>query len=107
GAVVLLVAWIPWLAVNRAPPEGRWLRFAAIHAVGVLAYSALHVAGSGPLQGTVTAARATPDQVRLEVDVDTIGPLDAVAPLGAHAPGPGERVALEVDVTRLAAVVLG
>lgn len=45
GAVVLLIAWVPWLAVSRAPPEGRWPRFAAIHAVGVLAYSVMHVAG--------------------------------------------------------------
>ena len=54
-----------------------------------------------PLAGTVISARATPDQVRLVVDVDGIGPLDAVASPGV-LPTPGERVGLAVDATRLA-----
>ena len=63
--------------------------------------SALSVAAHGVLEGVVTAGRATPDQVRLLVDVTGIGEVDAVAPLDAH-PGPGEVVHLAVDPTRLA-----
>jgi thiamine transport system ATP-binding protein len=66
--------------------------------------SALTVVGSGPLGGTVRSSRITPTQVRLEVDVDGVGVLDAVSPLDRH-PGPGQRVELAVDQTRLA--VLG
>lgn len=55
GLTVLAIAWIPWLTVRRAPPEGRWARFAAIHAVGLLAYSAVHVAGFVALREAVYA----------------------------------------------------
>ena len=65
--------------------------------------SALAVTGSGRLAGTVLSSRTTPEQVRLVVDVDGLGPCDAVAPLDVH-PGPGERVALAVDPTRLATI---
>ena len=65
--------------------------------------SALRVAENGVLHGTVTASRLTPEQVRLEVDVEGVGPLDAVAPLDVH-PAPGDRVALAVDRTRLALI---
>ena len=57
----------------------------------------------GPLTGRVVSARATPEQVRLVVDVDGIGELDAVAPLDRH-PGPGEPVRLAVDHTRMAVI---
>lgn len=63
--------------------------------------SALVLDESGPLPATVVSARATPDLVRLVVDADGVGPLDAVAPLDRH-PGPGERVRLRLDATRLA-----
>jgi thiamine transport system ATP-binding protein len=63
--------------------------------------SALSVSPHGVLEGRVTAGRATPDQVRLLVDVAGIGEVDAVASLDAH-PGPGDLVRLAVDVTRLA-----
>ena len=63
--------------------------------------SALVAAGSGPLTGTVLSGRATPEQIRLVVDVDGIGEMDAVARLDAH-PAPGERVAMVVDASRLA-----
>ena len=55
------------------------------------------------LEGTVTAARATPEVVRLEVDVTGVGVVDAVAATtpGA-APAVGERTGLAVDVSRLA-----
>jgi thiamine transport system ATP-binding protein len=65
--------------------------------------SAFHVDPEGGLKGTVLEARATPEQVRLVVDVEGIGELDAVAPLGEH-PGPGQPVRLSVDPTRTAVV---
>ena len=49
----------------------------------------------------MTAARVTPEQVRLVVDVDGVGELDAVAPLDQH-PGLGQPVRLAVDATRTA-----
>jgi thiamine transport system ATP-binding protein len=49
------------------------------------------------------SAQATPDQVRLVVDVDGVGEVDAVARSDRH-PGPGERVRLGVDPARLAAI---
>lgn len=63
--------------------------------------SALVVADAGPLSGVVVSARATPEQIRLVVDVDGIGALDAVAPLGTH-PGAGDRVSMVVDASRVA-----
>jgi len=65
--------------------------------------SALVVAQDGVLTGTVRSSRITPQQVRLEVEVDGIGELDAVAPLDVH-PGPGDVVRLTVDGTRLGSV---
>jgi thiamine transport system ATP-binding protein len=65
--------------------------------------SAFRVDPEGRLRGTVVEARITPEQVRLVVDVDGIGELDAVAPLDQH-PGPGEPVRLTVDATRTAAL---
>ena len=56
-----------------------------------------------PLGGRVVSARATAEQVRLVVDVDGIGEVDAVAPLDRH-PGPGESVRLAVDHTRMAVI---
>lgn len=56
---------------------------------------------AGPLAGTVVSAQAAPEQVRLQVEVDSVGVVDAVAPLAAH-PGPGATVRLRVDVTRIA-----
>jgi thiamine transport system ATP-binding protein len=65
--------------------------------------SALVVDADGPLQGVVTQARVTPDQVRLEVDVAGLGTLDAVAPLDAR-PALGAAVHLRVEPTKVAAV---
>ena len=65
--------------------------------------SALRVSPDGPLQGTVRSSRITPEQVRLEVDVDGVGPVDAVARLDVHT-APGDVVRLTVDGTRLAVV---
>jgi len=65
--------------------------------------SALTVDPDGRLVGEVESARATPDQVRLVVDVDGVGKVDAVA-RSDRRPAPGERVRLAVDATRLATI---
>ena len=65
--------------------------------------SALVLDGAGTLAARVASARVTPEQVRLVVEVDGIGALDAVAPLGSRV-SPGDEVTLRVDVTRLAAL---
>lgn len=65
--------------------------------------SALVVDATGTVEATVLSARMTPDQVRLVVDLDGVGPLDAVAALDAH-PGAGDRVRLRLEVSRLAAI---
>jgi thiamine transport system ATP-binding protein len=65
--------------------------------------SALRLDSTGGLTGRVVSARATPQLVRLVVDVDGVGELDAVAPLDRH-PGPGESVRLAVDHTRTAVI---
>lgn len=60
-----------------------------------------------PLTGTVIAVRATPELVRLVVDVDGIGELDAIAPLDATATiglAIGRRIGLAVDHARLARI---
>lgn len=44
-----------WLALRIAPPTGRWVRFAAIHVVGTLAYSAIHVGGMVALRALAYA----------------------------------------------------
>jgi hypothetical protein len=41
---ILLAPGAAWL-LSRAPPDGRWLRFAAVHLAGSLAYCGLHVGG--------------------------------------------------------------
>ena len=63
--------------------------------------SALVVDAGGPLRARVEQARVTPEQVRLVFDVDGVGVVDAVAPLGTRV-SPGDEVSLRVDVTRLA-----
>ncbi len=65
--------------------------------------SALAVDDAGGLVGEVTSARATPDLVRLVVDVDGVGELDAVGASGRHS-APGDRVRLTVDASRLAVI---
>jgi len=70
--------------------------------------SALRHDQNGPLAGTVTSARATPEQWRLTVAVEGLvhggAHLDAVAPLDRPAPTPGQAVRLAVDATRIARV---
>ncbi|PWN01888.1 ABC transporter ATP-binding protein [Nocardioides silvaticus] len=53
------------------------------------------------LTATVRAVRATPDEVRLVVDADGVGEVDAVGAPG-WLPAPGDRVVLRVDPARLA-----
>jgi thiamine transport system ATP-binding protein len=66
--------------------------------------SALRVSTEGPLTGTVVAARAAPEQLRLTVDVEAVGRVDAVAsgPPRTPSPGPGSVVRLSVDLARTA-----
>ena len=65
--------------------------------------SALRVSSDGPLRATVTEVRPTPDQVRLQLDVEGVGTLPGVAgPRSGVAVGTRVRVAL--DTTRLAEV---
>ena len=63
--------------------------------------SALAVHDEGALTGVVVSSRATPEQIRLVVDVAGVGEADAVAPLDAH-PAVGQPVRLAVDPGRLA-----
>jgi thiamine transport system ATP-binding protein len=63
------------------------------------------VDSAGELRAVVESARVTPEVVRLVVDADGIGPVDAVAPLGSRV-SPGDEVALRVDVTRLAVLAI-
>ncbi|GAB3026062.1 ABC transporter [Nocardioides flavus (ex Wang et al. 2016)] len=63
--------------------------------------SALVVDPGGDLRAVVESARVTPEVVRLVVDVEEVGRVDAVAALGSRT-SPGDEVALRVDVTRLA-----
>ena len=67
--------------------------------------SALVADPEGDVRATVVSARVTPEQVRLVAEVDGIGTLDAVAPLGSRA-SVGDEVALRVDVTRLAVLAI-
>ncbi|MEO5664233.1 MAG: ABC transporter ATP-binding protein [Nocardioides sp.] len=65
--------------------------------------SALVADERGPLLGSVESARATPELVRLVVEVGDVGLVDAVAPRDSHW-GPGEKVRLSVDPTRVAPI---
>jgi thiamine transport system ATP-binding protein len=64
--------------------------------------SALSVAEDGVLSGEVVDVRTTPGQLRLVVRTD-LAELDAVASLERRL-APGDRVALRVDASRMAAL---
>lgn len=68
--------------------------------------SALVVDGAGPLAGSVVSALATPEQLRVRVEVADLGALHAVAPLGSHV-APGDEVRLRIDASRTAPVPRG
>jgi thiamine transport system ATP-binding protein len=97
--------FLGYAAVLDGARAARLLDAAGLPAAEVVALrrSALALDPAGPLRARVTAARATPDQVRLRVHVDGVGDLDAVASLDAHV-GAGDEVGLRVDRTRLAVV---
>jgi thiamine transport system ATP-binding protein len=65
--------------------------------------SALVVSDEGVLSGVVITEQATPDQVRLVVDVEGVGEVDAVG-ASDHLPVPGERVRLALDPGRMAVI---
>ena len=92
--------FLGYARVLRGAAADRLVRGAATVAVR---RSALSVAEDGSLAGTVVSLQATPELVRLVVDVDGLGEVDAVAPLDQRR-GPGDRVRLAVDHTRLAAI---
>ena len=95
--------FLGYARVQSGAAAGVLLRAAGLPAAAAVAVrrSALVVAADGPLSGTVVSARVTPEQIRLVVDVDGIGELDAVARLDTH-PAAGDRVAVAVDSSRLA-----
>jgi thiamine transport system ATP-binding protein len=108
-----LVQHGPIADVWRAPADAgtalflgyaRVLRGAAarvlLASAGLPAATAVAVRRSA-LAGRVLAARATPEQVRLVVDAEGLGEVDAVGPLDAH-PGAGDVVRLRVDPTKVA-----
>ena len=64
--------------------------------------SALVTHPGGPLHGRVLSARATPEAVRLTVDVAGVGEVHAVAGDDGDAPAVGRDVRLVVDLTRTA-----
>lgn len=75
-------------------PDGTWTQVA-------LRRSAIRLDPAGPLAGTVLSARVTPEQLRLELDVDRVGRLAAVAEPG-QVVVVGERVRARVVPDRLA-----
>jgi thiamine transport system ATP-binding protein len=64
--------------------------------------SAFRVDPEGPLPGPWPRPGSTPEQVRLVVDVDGVGELDAVA--RSTSTRPGRRCGSSVDATRTALV---
>ncbi|WP_181311897.1 ABC transporter ATP-binding protein [Nocardioides campestrisoli] len=86
-------------------PADRLARAAGLAGGRVLALrrSALRVDPEGPVAATVTAAVATPELLRLQVDVPDVGALHAVASRGAQVTV-GQEVRLAVDPDRLAPV---
>jgi thiamine transport system ATP-binding protein len=101
--------FLGYARVLEGPVGGVLLRAAGLpdaDAAVAVRRSALVVADSGPLSGTVVSARVTPEQIRLVVDVDGIGALDAVARLDTH-PATGDQVSMVVDASRLAVTPTG
>lgn len=65
--------------------------------------SALRVQPDGPLAATVTEARVTPDQIRVQLDVEGAGSLPGVADPGSDV-RLGARVRVALDTSRIAPV---
>ena len=79
-----------------AAPTASWQAVA-------LRRSALRVDPAGPLSATVQGARVTPDQIRVQLDVDGAGSLPAVAEPGSDV-RVGAQVRVSIDTTRIAPV---
>jgi thiamine transport system ATP-binding protein len=77
-------------------PDATWTQLA-------LRRSAIRLAADGPLRATVLSARVTPDQLRLELDVEGVGRLPGVAEPG-QVVAVGEAVRARVVPDRLAAL---
>ncbi len=67
--------------------------------------SALHVTPEGALTARVEEARVTPDQVRVQLDVEGVGSLPAVADPGTDV-RVGAQVRVALDTSRIAPVPL-
>jgi thiamine transport system ATP-binding protein len=80
-------------------PAARWTEVA-------LRRSAIRLDPDGPLSATVVSARVTPEQLRLELDVDGVGRLPGVAEPG-QVVVVGEAVRARVVPDRLAALASG
>ncbi len=95
--------FLGYATVLDGPAARRVLDAAGAPGSGALALrrSALRVAPHGPLPGRVVAVRATPEVVRLAVDVPGVGEVHAVAEVG-EVPRIGSDVHLVVDLTRTA-----
>ena len=65
--------------------------------------SALRVDPGGPLTARVEEARVTPDQIRLQLDVDGAGSLPGVADPGSDV-RVGARVRVSIDTSRIALI---
>ena len=65
--------------------------------------SALRVDPAGPLTAVVREARVTPDQIRVQLDVDGAGSLPGVADPGSDV-RLGARVRVSIDTSRIALV---
>ena len=65
--------------------------------------SALRVDPTGPLTARVEEARVTPDQIRLQLDVDGAGSLPGVADPGSDV-RVGARVRVSMDTSRIAVI---
>ena len=79
-----------------AAPSATWQAVA-------LRRSALRVDPSGPLTARVEEARVTPDQIRVQLDIDGAGSLPAVADPGTDV-RVGAEVRVSIDTSRIAPV---
>jgi thiamine transport system ATP-binding protein len=79
-----------------AEPTASWRAVA-------LRRSALRVDPAGPLTATVQEARVTPDQIRVQLDVDGAGSLPGVADPGSDV-RVGAQVGVSIDTSRIAPV---
>ena len=96
--------FLGYATVLEGEPARRVLTSASADASGglvALRRSALRVAPTGRLVGSVVSARRTPDVIRLTVEVDGVGLVHAVAEAGQPA-AVGSDVRLELDLSRTA-----